>query len=82
MISTLDYDTVSGVSDEYLMQAITDRNESALSELYSRYGGRLRSMIGTVVHEEGEADDVLQDIVEIPSLRAGQIGPDLGAFTT
>jgi RNA polymerase sigma-70 factor (ECF subfamily) len=64
MISTnSDYDAVSGASDESLMQAITDRNQSALTELYSRYGGRLKSMIGTVVHEEGEADDVLQDIM-------------------
>lgn len=63
MISSLDYNAVSGASDESLMQAITDRNQLALTELYSRYGGRLRSMIGTVVHEEGEADDVLQDIM-------------------
>lgn len=54
---------ISDASDESLMQAITDRRQSALNELYSRYGGRLKSMIGTVVHEEGEADDVLQDIM-------------------
>jgi RNA polymerase sigma-70 factor (ECF subfamily) len=59
----LDYAAVSGASDEFLMQAITDRHQSALDELYSRYGGRLRSMIGSVVHEEGDADDVLQDIM-------------------
>lgn len=50
-------------SDESLMKAITDRRQSALNELYTRYGGRLKSMIGSVVHEEGEADDVLQDIM-------------------
>src|SRR5207244_8996055 len=29
----------------------------------SRNGGRLKSVIGNVVHEEGDADDVLQDIL-------------------
>jgi RNA polymerase sigma-70 factor (ECF subfamily) len=58
-----DLSAISEASDESLMQAITDRRQSALNELYSRYGGRLKSMIGTVVHEEGEADDVLQDIM-------------------
>jgi RNA polymerase sigma-70 factor (ECF subfamily) len=58
-----DLSTISEASDESLMKAITHRRSSALNELYSRYGGRLKSMIGTVVHEEGEADDVLQDIM-------------------
>jgi RNA polymerase sigma-70 factor, ECF subfamily len=58
-----DFSEIGDASDESLMQAITDRRPSALNELYSRYGGRLKSMIGTVVHEEGDADDVLQDIM-------------------
>jgi RNA polymerase sigma-70 factor, ECF subfamily len=58
-----DLSTLSDASDESLMQAITDRRPPALNELYSRYSGRLKSMIGTVVREEGDADDVLQDIM-------------------
>src|ERR1700726_4388557 len=54
---------LSRASDESLLAAITDRRQLALNELYARYGGRLRSMIGTVVREEGEADDVLQEIM-------------------
>jgi RNA polymerase sigma-70 factor, ECF subfamily len=54
---------LSLASDESLLAAITERRQSALNELYARYGGRLKSMIGTVVREEGEADDVLQDIM-------------------
>src|SRR5437879_2880843 len=50
-------------SDERLMQAITERRQSALNEFYSRHSGKLRSMIGNVVKEEGDADDVLQDIM-------------------
>jgi RNA polymerase sigma-70 factor (ECF subfamily) len=59
----LDYAGFSRASDESLMQAITDRHQSALKELCSRYGGRLKLVIGTVVREEGDADDVLQDIM-------------------
>ena len=58
-----DYAASSDVSDEDLMQGITDRRQSALNEFYSRHGGKLKSMIGSVVKEESEADDVLQDII-------------------
>ena len=62
---TLQYSTANGasMSDEALMEAITDHRPEALNEFYSRHGGRLKSVIGNVVHEEGDADDVLQDIL-------------------
>src|SRR5437773_2348449 len=60
---TLQYTTGSAISDEALMEAITDHRPEALNEFYSRHGGRLKSVIGNVVHEEGDADDVLQDIL-------------------
>src|SRR5258708_10595790 len=62
---TLQYSTANGamVSDEALMEAITDHRPEALNEFYSRHGGRLKSVIGNVVHEEGDADDVLQAIL-------------------
>jgi RNA polymerase sigma-70 factor, ECF subfamily len=60
---TLQYDSGATVSDEALMEAITDHRPEALNEFYSRHGGRLKSVIGNVVHEEGDADDVLQDIL-------------------
>ena len=44
-----------------LMQEITQRRQQALKELYSRYARSLRALIGSVVHEESEADDVLQE---------------------
>ena len=47
--------------DEMLMQGITQRRQQALKELYSRYARSLRALIGSVVHEESEADDVLQE---------------------
>src|SRR6266478_8203574 len=51
----------SFICDEMLMQGITQRRQQALKELYSRYARSLRALIGSVVHEESEADDVLQE---------------------
>src|SRR5213076_2607350 len=51
----------SFICDEMLMRAITQRRQQALKELYSRYARSLRALIGSVVHEESEADDVLQE---------------------
>lgn len=59
----INFNRVREVSDEALMEAITSRRPEALSEFYSRHGSRLKSVIGNVVQEEGEADDVLQDIL-------------------
>src|SRR3954463_2115361 len=52
----------SFVCDEMLMQEIKLRRQQALKELYSRYARSLRALIGSVVHEESEAEDVLQEI--------------------
>lgn len=58
----LDTAGLSVASDETLMQAITDRHQTALRELYLRYGKTLKAVVTRVVHEETEADDVLQEI--------------------
>jgi RNA polymerase sigma-70 factor, ECF subfamily len=49
------------ICDEILMNDITQRQQRGLKELYSRYAHILRALIGNVVHEESEADDVLQE---------------------
>jgi RNA polymerase sigma-70 factor (ECF subfamily) len=49
------------ICDETLMHDITQQRQHALKELYSRYAHLLRGLIGSVVHEESEADDVLQE---------------------
>jgi RNA polymerase sigma-70 factor (ECF subfamily) len=48
--------------DEALMKDISRQRQAALTELYGRYGPRLKAMIDGVVHEQSEADDVLQEI--------------------
>ena len=45
------------------MKDISHRRHSALTELYGRHGQRLKATIDSVVHEEAEADDVLQEIL-------------------
>jgi RNA polymerase sigma-70 factor (ECF subfamily) len=61
IIPQLDGTDGSFLCDEVLMQEITQRRQQALKELYSRYSRSLRALIGSVVHEESEADDVLQE---------------------
>ncbi|CAN5533211.1 sigma-70 family RNA polymerase sigma factor [soil metagenome] len=58
----IDTSGLAEASDETLMKAITDRHQTALRELYQRYGKTLKSVVTRVVHEETEADDVLQEI--------------------
>src|ERR1700726_2732956 len=75
---SLNYQTPADSSDEALMEAITDRHPEALTEFYSRHGSRLKSVIGNVVHEEGDADDVLQDILLQIWREAGHYSPKAG----
>jgi len=49
-------------SDLALMQAIQAEDADALSQLYDRYNGILKALILRVVHNEAEADDLLQEI--------------------
>jgi RNA polymerase sigma-70 factor, ECF subfamily len=60
--STLDQLGAASVPDEVLMKDISRRRYDALTELYGRHSKRLRATIDGVVHEETEADDVLQEI--------------------
>ena len=61
LVPQLDGSNGGFICDETLMQKITQRHQPALKELYSRYAHSLRALIGSVVHEESEADDVLQE---------------------
>ena len=49
-------------SDLALMQAIQAEDPDALAQLYDRYNGILKALILRVVHNEAEADDLLQEI--------------------
>src|SRR6185369_16098515 len=49
-------------SDLDLMQAIQAEDPDALAQLYDRYNGIIKALILRVVHNEAEADDLLQEI--------------------
>jgi RNA polymerase sigma-70 factor (ECF subfamily) len=49
-------------SDLDLMQAIQAEDPEGLSLLYDRYNGILKALILRVIHNEAEADDLLQEI--------------------
>ena len=49
-------------SDLELMQGIQRGDPDALSELYDRYNGIIKALILRVIHNEAEADDLLQEI--------------------
>src|SRR5438876_2253469 len=49
-------------SDFELMKAIQAEEPEALSQLYDRYSGILKALILRVIHNEAEADDLLQEV--------------------
>src|SRR5881275_1890106 len=49
-------------SDLDLMHGIQAEDPEALSQLYDRYNGIIKALILRVVHNEAEADDLLQEI--------------------
>jgi len=51
-----------GPSDLELMKAIQAEDPDALSQLYDRYNGILKALILRVIHNEAEAEDLLQEI--------------------
>src|ERR1700686_1242787 len=49
-------------TDLELMHAIQKEDSEALSVLYDRYSGILKALILRVIHNESEADDLLQEV--------------------
>src|SRR5947209_11724746 len=76
--ANLDQPGVASAPDEVLMKHISRRRHEALAELYGRHSKRLRATIDGVVHEEAEADDVLQEIFIQVWEEAGRYSPKAG----
>ena len=49
-------------TDVELMEAVVRRDSDAMAAIYERYESTLRAVIISVLHEEGETDDVLHDV--------------------
>ncbi len=79
-------DDFRSASDEAIMGAITERDEKALAALYERHGDTLRSIIESVIHEQAEAEDVLQETLlqvwKQARNYAPRVGKPLGWLTT
>src|SRR5213083_578044 len=65
-------------SDLELMRGIQAEDPDALSQLYDRYNGILKALILRVVHNEAEADDLLQEIFMEIWKQAKNFSPDKG----
>ncbi len=70
--------TLAAATDEALMKAITKREQLALNEFAVRYGKMLKAVVTHVVHEDAEADDVLQEIFLQIWKEAGNYSPRAG----
>ena len=66
------------LTDLELMQAIQAEDPEALSQLYDRYNGILKALILRVVHNDAEADDLLQEIFMEIWNQARNFSPDKG----
>jgi RNA polymerase sigma-70 factor, ECF subfamily len=54
--------TIESNSDNELMEAVGRRESDAIQEIYKRYESTLRIVIQSVLHDEGETDDTLNDV--------------------
>src|SRR6201987_4861792 len=61
----MDAETISTIesrSDAELMEAVGRRESDAIQEIYKRYESTLRSVIQSVLHDDSETDDALNDV--------------------
>ena len=61
----MDPETISNIeskSDAELMEAVGRREPDAIEEIYKRYESTLRTVIQSVLHDDSETDDALNDV--------------------
>ena len=61
----MDTETISTIesrSDAELMEEVGRRESDAIQEIYKRYESTLRSVIQSVLHDDSETDDALNDV--------------------
>jgi len=57
------FDPTTEMDDAEIMDAMVRRDPEALSVLYRQYGHVLKAVIMKVLHDDAEADDVLQEVL-------------------
>ncbi len=68
----------AAASDEELMQGVSLGDPKALEALYDRHCGILKAVIVRIVHDEAEADDLIQEVFLQIWNRAGRFSPEKG----
>lgn len=58
----LELSTTLGPSDEELMAGIQARDNTALAQLYARHTPLLRTVIGRILNNDSDVDDLLQEV--------------------
>ena len=75
---TSEADTILEPCDEKLMQELVQQCPGALERLFDRYGAILKAVVLRVVHDESEADDLLQEVLLQVWARAENYSPEKG----
>ncbi|MEO8247694.1 MAG: sigma-70 family RNA polymerase sigma factor [Chloroflexota bacterium] len=69
-------------TDLELVEAITRQDEASLAELYDRYRSLCYALALRVVHDQGRAEDVVQDAFLAVWRKAGSYTPGRGSVRT
>jgi RNA polymerase sigma-70 factor (ECF subfamily) len=75
-----DYAALSALDDFALMIEVKERNGDALAVLFDRYHAVVRGVALRILRDEGESEDVVQNIFLEIYQRAGQFDPARGRF--
>jgi RNA polymerase sigma-70 factor, ECF subfamily len=70
---------LSPATDERLMEMIRSQRRNGLDQLHTRYAARLKGLIVKILHSDGDADDVLQDVFLEVWNRAANYNPLKGS---
>ncbi len=63
METTADISIPEADSDQKIVERLLARDETAMADLHGRYRAALTGIIMKVIHDAGEAEDVLQDVL-------------------
>ncbi|WP_162537532.1 sigma-70 family RNA polymerase sigma factor [Granulicella sp. WH15] len=73
---------VPSSTDESLMAALKERDQDALSELFRRYSRLVFSMAYRILHDAGEAEEIVQDVFLYLYQKAAQFDQSKGSAKT
>ena len=74
--------SVKSLADEAIIEAISERRQDALSELYSRYADLLMSVAVRILKNRSDAEDLIHDVFLEVWNKAGQYDRSRGKVKT